>query len=82
MKITVCIGTPCHIKGARPIVEELQDLILEHDLEGKVELCGSLCMGKCQDGVCVSVDSEVYSVTPESVASFFEKEVLSKITKK
>ena len=32
MKITVCIGTPCHIKGARPIVEELQDLIKEKDI--------------------------------------------------
>ena len=28
MKITVCIGSSCHIKGSRQVVEQLQELIL------------------------------------------------------
>ena len=36
-----------------------------------------ICMGKCKDGVCVTVDDEFHSVTPESVDEFFEKNVLS-----
>jgi len=27
MKITVCIGSSCHIKGSRQVVEQLQYLI-------------------------------------------------------
>ena len=79
MKITVCIGSSCHIKGSRPVVERLQNLIRENRLSDKVELSGSFCMGKCQQGVCVTVDGEFFSVSPESVDSFFEKNILEKV---
>ena len=58
LKITVCIGSSCHIKGSRQVVEQLQNLIAENDLGEKVELAGTFCMGKCQKGVCVTVDGE------------------------
>ena len=79
MKITVCIGSSCHLKGSRQIVEQLQYLIKENDLGDKVELGGTFCMGKCQKGVCVTVDGEFHSLTPESVDEFFEKNVKEKI---
>ena len=41
MKITVCIGSSCHLKGSRHIVEELQYLIAQNDLKDKVELAGT-----------------------------------------
>ena len=56
MKITVCIGSSCHIKGSRQVVERLQNLIHENSLNSKVDLAGTFCMGKCQEGVCVTVD--------------------------
>ena len=79
MKVTVCIGSSCHLKGSRQVVENLQFLIAENDLKDKVELGGTFCMGKCQLGVCVSVDGEVYSVTPENAGEFFEEHILGKI---
>ena len=79
IKITVCIGSSCHIKGSRQVVEALRQLITRHALENKVELSGTFCMGQCQQGVCVTVNGDFYSVTPESVADFFEKDVLSKV---
>ena len=79
MKITVCIGSSCHIKGSRQVVERLQDLIRENKLGDKVELAGTFCMGKCQQGVCVTVDGEFHSVTPDTVSEFFQKEVLAKV---
>ncbi len=79
MKITVCIGSSCHIKGSRRVVSELQHLIAENNLKDEIELGGTFCMGKCQSGVCVTVDGEFYSVTPETVREFFEKEVLAKV---
>ena len=79
LKITVCIGSSCHIKGSRQVVEQLQYLIAEHDLGDKVELGGTFCMGKCQQGVCVTVNDSFHSVTPETVEEFFDKEVLAKV---
>ena len=79
LKITVCIGSSCHIKGSRQVVEQLQYLIAEHGLGEKVELGGTFCMGKCQQGVCVTVNDAFYSVTPETVEEFFKKEILAKV---
>ncbi len=79
MKITVCIGSSCHIKGSRQVVEQLQYLIQENQLSDRVELGGTFCMGKCQQGVCVTVDDKFYSVTPETVDAFFQKEVIPKV---
>ncbi len=77
MDIKVCIGSSCHLKGSRQVVEEIQRLLAEKDLKNKVELSGAFCMGKCQQGVCVNVDGEIFSVTPQTVETFFEQEVIS-----
>ena len=79
MKITVCIGSSCHIKGSRQVVKALQQLIADNDLGDKVELGGTFCMGNCQKGVCVSVDDAFFSVTPEPVEAFFQTNVKEKV---
>ena len=79
IKITVCIGSSCHIKGSRQVVEQLQYLIAENNVGEKVELGGTFCMGKCQQGVCVTVNDEFYSVTPETVGEFFANTVMAKV---
>ncbi len=79
MKITVCIGSSCHIKGSRQVVELLQKKIAEHDLKDKVELAGTFCLGRCQEGVCVLLDDAFHSLTPETTEEFFNKEVLAKL---
>ena len=79
MKVTVCIGSSCHLKGSRFVVETLQRLIDENNLGDKVTLGGTFCLGKCQQGVCVNVGEEFYSVSPETVFEFFEKEIKDKV---
>lgn len=79
MKITVCIGSSCHIKGSRQVVEQLQKLVSENNLKEQVELAGTFCMGKCQQGVCVTVDDVFYSVSPDTVDSFFAENVLARL---
>lgn len=79
LNVTVCIGSSCHLKGSRQVVEQLQNLIAEHEVGEKVELGGTFCMGKCQKGVCVTVGEEFYSVTPETVVDFFNNDVLPKV---
>ena len=79
IKITVCIGSSCHIKGSRQVVSKLQQLIAAHDLGEKIELGGTFCMGHCQQGVCVTVDDEFHSVSPETVEEFFNTAILAKL---
>lgn len=79
MKVIICIGSSCHLKGSRQIVEKLQALVQEKGLEDKVELGGTFCMGDCVNGVNVTVDGVKHSVSPDTVDTFFEKEILAKV---
>ena len=79
MKITVCIGSSCHLKGSRSIIEELQSLISRNNLQDKVELCGAFCMKNCVNGVSVTVDDKLFSVKPDTVEEFFNNEIVSKL---
>ena len=72
MKVTVCIGSSCHVKGSRQVVEQLQTLISENNLNDQVELAGTFCLGRCQEGVCVTVDGDFHSVSPDTVGEFFD----------
>ncbi len=80
MKLTVCVGSACHLKGAPHVMEQLQTLIAEKNVSDKVELAASFCTGHCQEnGVCVSLDGEYFAVTPDTAPSFFETEVLARL---
>ena len=83
MKVTVCIGSACHVKGAAKIVDELQYLIAQKHCGDKVELAGAFCMGKCATGFSVTVDdsgnSAYHSLKPEDTKTFFEEQVVKKL---
>ena len=79
MKITVCIGSSCHLKGSRRIVEELQRLIADNNLRDKVDLAGTFCMNNCCGGVSVTVDDELFSVSPENVGDFFQNRIIARL---
>lgn len=80
MKVVVCIGSSCHLKGSREVVEKLQNLINDNDLKDKVTLSGKFCMGNCQNGVSVTVDGELFSVSPDTDEEFFKTNVLDKLS--
>ena len=83
MRITVCIGSSFHVKGSRQVVRTLQQLIADHNLGDKVELGGTFCLGNCQKGVCVTIETleteNFFSVTPETVEEFFRENVLARV---
>ncbi len=79
MRVTVCIGSSCHIKGSRSVVEQLQRLIEKEHLSDRIELSGSFCMGRCRQGVCVTVDDAFFSVSPENAGAFFETEIKARL---
>ncbi len=79
MKVVVCIGSSCHLKGSHQVVSCIKKLIEKYDLDDRIELSGTFCMGNCQNDVCVSVDGEIFSVIPEETTKFFENNILKKV---
>ena len=79
MRVTICIGSACHLKGSREIIQQLQQLVKEHGVSDKVDLNGAFCTGNCVNGVCVTVDGTLYSLSPETTKEIFEKEILGRL---
>lgn len=77
MKVQICIGSSCHLRGSETIVKTFNRLLKEEKLEAQVELCGSFCMGACSKGVSVKIGENIYHVKPEDAEDFF-REVIRK----
>ena len=79
MRVSICIGSACHLKGSREVIQKLQKLVSENHLDSEVDLNGDFCSANCLKGVCVTVDGELYSVKPETTEEFFQKEILGRL---
>ncbi|MBQ3201231.1 MAG: (2Fe-2S) ferredoxin domain-containing protein [Clostridia bacterium] len=81
MTLTICIGSSCHLKGSKKVAQIFERLIDENGVRDKINFYGTFCMGNCQNGISVSLNDQVYSVTPETAETFFRDEVMSRIEK-
>ena len=79
MKVTICIGSACHLKGSREIIQKMQELVKANGVSDKVDLNGAFCSGNCVNGVCVTVDGELHSLSPETTEDFFKKEIMGRL---
>lgn len=80
--VTVCVGSSCHIKGARETIERFDALLAEHGLKGKVELKGSFCMSRCGEGLNWQIDDEpMTSADVESAVATFRERVVAPAAK-
>jgi len=59
--VTVCVGSSCHIKGARELIAQFNDFLTQESIEDKVELKGSFCMERCGEGINWKIDDEIVS---------------------
>jgi NADH:ubiquinone oxidoreductase subunit E len=78
MKIEVCVGSSCHVKGGQDILNLLKKSINENGLKDKVTLAGTTCLGQCKSaGVNMRIDGNVVTgVTEAGFNDFFKKNVL------
>ncbi|MBL7220799.1 MAG: (2Fe-2S) ferredoxin domain-containing protein [Phycisphaerae bacterium] len=75
--VTVCVGSSCHVKGARDMIECFKDLLTENSLTDKIELQGSFCMERCGEGVNWRIDDESFtSATCEDAVAVFREKLL------
>ena len=76
--VTVCVGSSCHIKGARKVIMRFNELLKEHGLESKIELKGSFCMERCGEGINWQIDEEpLTSSSVEEAIKTFSERILS-----
>lgn len=79
MKVLVCVGSSCHLRGSYEIVNLMKESIAKNGIEADVDLGGAFCFGKCTDGVTIKVDDEVISgVSKENFDEIFNKYILKK----
>lgn len=76
LEVKVCIGTSCHLRGSYNVMMSFKQLIEQYGLHDKINLAGQFCTGNCQNGVCVTIGSEGYGVSPESASAFFKEHIL------
>ena len=80
VNVTVCVGSSCHIKGARDVIMRFNEMIKEHDLEDKVELKGSFCMERCGEGFNWQIDDDPFtSSNVEDAVRTFKERVIEPI---
>lgn len=81
--VTVCVGSSCHIKGAREMITRFNDFLTKEALEDKVELKGSFCMERCGEGINWMIGDEILS-SPSAAegAETFRNKVLEALKKK
>ena len=81
MTIAVCMGSSCHVKGAKTIIELLKEKIKANNLEDKVTLAGTICLGQCASGGAnMKIDDEIVTgITRENFDNFFAEKVLAKL---
>lgn len=79
-EVVICVGSSCHIKGSRRVVEGLTKLVAANGLTESVKLSGSFCMGRCEEpGVSVKVNGDIHFVKPDEVEGFFNDVVLGSL---
>lgn len=76
MKVQICIGSSCHLRGSESIVKTFTRLMKEQPEQVQVELCGSFCMGACSKGVSVKINERIYHVKPEDAEDFFRQVIV------
>ena len=75
--VTVCVGSSCHLKGAREVILRFNEVLARHGLEKQVALQGSFCMECCGESVNWKIDDETFrSADCEEAMAIFQQKVL------
>jgi len=77
LTVTVCVGSSCHIRGAREAIGRFNNLLKENGLGDQVELKGAFCMERCGEGINWQIGDEPLTSTSveEAVKTFTDRVV-------
>ena len=82
MVLKVCVGSSCHLKGSYDVIEKFKEVISKNNVEDKVELQASFCLGHCSEGVTIMADEKfILNVNKDNVEDIFTKDILPEVNK-
>jgi len=79
MKVNVCAGTNCFVKGSQNILHELLHQVEAEHLQDRVDINASFCFEQCHHGPTVSVDGQKIQWCTAQAA---KTEILQKLKEK
>ena len=83
MKICVCVGSSCHLKGSYDTINLMKAALEKYGLTDTVDLSAAFCLGKCTHGVSIKVDDEIVTgLNRDNFDDIFAGSVLAKLGRK
>lgn len=61
MKITICMGSSCFVRGNKENLKIIQDFVKEHKLKVDINIDGVLCKNECNEGPNVCLDGKWFT---------------------
>ncbi|RME75599.1 MAG: (2Fe-2S) ferredoxin domain-containing protein [Chloroflexi bacterium] len=71
------MGSACHQRGVYHLLPKLQALIRQYNLEDRLKLKGSFCLGPCTYGIVMQFGGEIIvNVTADNIEQKLREEIL------
>ena len=79
VRVNVCVGTNCFLKGSQTVVGELLQEVEKKGLQDQVEVCASFCFEKCAQGPTVEIDGkQLHQCTGKKACGALEERLKAK----
>lgn len=76
-RISICVGSACHLRGAHEILSAFSLLIDKYKLNAVIDIEGNFCQGMCTEGVVIKINDEIITnVSREKVYGIFAEKIL------
>ncbi|MGE5609187.1 MAG: [FeFe] hydrogenase, group A [Bacillota bacterium] len=76
LKVNVCVGTNCFVKGSQAILHGLLQYVEDNALQNEVEIGGSFCFENCGNGPTVTIGkTQLNRCTLQDALNALEKEL-------
>lgn len=73
VKVSICFGTSCFLRGAQDLYREIVAWLGENGLEGAIELRASFCSEECKKGPVVQIgDEQILQCTRDQAVKAIE----------
>lgn len=83
VEVEICRGAPCHVAGAKEIIEAVEETlgikVGEESNDGKYSFAYTECLGQCQAAPSMLVNGKLYTqLTTKSIKEILKKEGANK----
>lgn len=79
VKLSICIGSACHLRGAHGVLNAFNALMERYQIAADIDLEGNFCQGRCTEGVVIKINDEIITdVSQDKVYEIFNKKILGR----